>query len=185
MRWTSTSSAAQRRRKFSCTLARSSPRRSSRFRLSHGAGDTPPRRVEKPWTMAGSSRASEMRRGTPCFVSVRNIMPPFGGTENGRRHQPPPVICHGLAEFAPAGANKVKFIFGGGVYVAENSSRPANVRVRVSGAHVVHRSRPQPAQTIAQRSGCRLKLLRSGTPCRCISSILARCRKGTGRCGRP
>ena len=64
-------------------------------------------------------------------------MPPFGGTGNGRRLMPPPVICHGLAEFAPAGANKVKFIFGGGVYVAENSSRPANVRGRVFDAHVV------------------------------------------------
>ena len=69
-------------------------------------------------------------------------MPPFGGTENGRRLMPPPVICHGLAEFAPAGANKVKFIFGGGVYVAENSSRPANVRVRDFDAHVVRCSRP-------------------------------------------
>ena len=52
-------------------------------------------------------------------------------------------------------------------------------------AHVVRCSRPQPAQTTAQRSGCRLKLLRSGTPCRCISSTSARCRRGTGRCGRP
>ena len=30
-----------------------------------------------------------------------------------------------LAEFAPAGANPMESIFGGGVYVAENSSRPA------------------------------------------------------------
>ena len=32
-----------------------------------------------------------------------------------------------LAEFAPAGANKVKIIFSGGVYVGENTFRPASV----------------------------------------------------------
>ena len=98
----------------------------------------------------------------------------------GRRLMPPPVILQCLAEFASADANKIKSIFGGGVYVAENSSRPANVRVRDFDAHVVRCSRPQPAQTTAQRSGCRLKLLRSGTPCRCISSTSARCRRHFG-----
>ena len=34
-----------------------------------------------------------------------------------------------LAEFAPAGANKVLTIFTGGVYVGKNTSRLANVRV--------------------------------------------------------
>ena len=34
-----------------------------------------------------------------------------------------------LAEFAPAGAKKIKSIFCRGVYVAENTSRPANVRI--------------------------------------------------------
>ena len=33
-----------------------------------------------------------------------------------------------LAEFAPAGANKVKNIFAGGVYVGKNTFRLANVR---------------------------------------------------------
>ena len=33
-----------------------------------------------------------------------------------------------LAEFAPAGANKVQSIFAGGVYVGKNTSRLANVR---------------------------------------------------------
>ena len=32
-----------------------------------------------------------------------------------------------LAEFAPAGAKKVRIIFGGGVYVAENTLRHASV----------------------------------------------------------
>ena len=34
-----------------------------------------------------------------------------------------------LLEFAPAGANKIQYIFGGGVYVAENTSRLANVLI--------------------------------------------------------
>ena len=34
-----------------------------------------------------------------------------------------------LAEFAPAGANKVQSIFAGGVYVGKNTSRLANVRI--------------------------------------------------------
>jgi hypothetical protein len=34
-----------------------------------------------------------------------------------------------LTEFAPAGANKVKSVFHGGVYGVKNTSRPANVRV--------------------------------------------------------
>ena len=34
-----------------------------------------------------------------------------------------------LAEFAPAGANKVQGIFAGGVYVGKNTSRLANVRI--------------------------------------------------------
>ena len=34
-----------------------------------------------------------------------------------------------LAEFAPAGANKVQIIFAGGVYVGKNTSRLANVRI--------------------------------------------------------
>jgi len=53
---------------------------------------------------------------------------PFKGKAGGgisRR----PRSGKSLAEFAPAGAKKIGSIFGGGVYVAENSSRPANVRV--------------------------------------------------------
>ena len=60
------------------------------------------------------------------------------------------MLPKSLAEFASADANKIKSIFGGGVYVAENSSRPANVRVRDFDAHVVRCSRPQPAQKTAQ-----------------------------------
>ena len=38
-------------------------------------------------------------------------------------------VCRkSLAEFAPAGANKVLTIFSGGVYVGENTLRLANVR---------------------------------------------------------
>ena len=33
-----------------------------------------------------------------------------------------------LAEFAPAGAKNIKSVFGRGVYLAKNTSRPANVR---------------------------------------------------------
>ena len=41
--------AAQKRRKFSLTRSGSSPQLPPKFRLSQGAGDTPPTRVEKPW----------------------------------------------------------------------------------------------------------------------------------------
>lgn len=51
------------------------------------------------------------------------------------------MLPKSLAEFASADANKIKSIFGG-VYVAENSSQPANVRVRDFDAHVVRCSRP-------------------------------------------
>ncbi len=44
---------------------------------------------------------------------------------------PDPDCQKGLAEFAPAGANKVQSIFAGGVYVGKNTSRLANVQ-RVS-----------------------------------------------------
>ena len=37
------------------------------------------------------------------------------------------ILSKSLAEFAPAGANKVKIIFSGGVYVGENTFRPASV----------------------------------------------------------
>ena len=37
-------------------------------------------------------------------------------------------LSKNLAEFAPAGANKVQSIFAGGVYVGKNTSRLANVR---------------------------------------------------------
>ena len=38
-------------------------------------------------------------------------------------------VCRkSLAEFAPAGANKVLTIFSGGVYVGKNTFRLANVR---------------------------------------------------------
>ena len=57
-----------------------------------------------------------------------------------------------LAEFAPAGANKVQNIFAGGVYVGKNTSRLANVR-----AKRVRCGEPQPFQTRAQRSGSRLR----------------------------
>ena len=40
--------AVQKRRKFSATRSGSSPRAAPRFRLSQGAGETPPSRVEKP-----------------------------------------------------------------------------------------------------------------------------------------
>ena len=43
-------------------------------------------------------------------------------------HAAPSSDCQkSLAEFAPAGANKVKIIFSGGVYVGENTFRPASV----------------------------------------------------------
>ena len=42
-------------------------------------------------------------------------------------------VCRkSLAEFAPAGANKVLTIFSGGVYVGENTLRLANVRALAS-----------------------------------------------------
>ena len=63
-------------------------------------------------------------------------------------------VCRkSLAEFAPAGANKVLTIFSGGVYVGENTSRLANVR-----AKRVRCGEPQPLQTRAQRSGSRLSV---------------------------
>ena len=37
-------------------------------------------------------------------------------------------VVESLAEFAPSGAKKFEFVFGRGVYVDENTSRPANVR---------------------------------------------------------
>ena len=37
-------------------------------------------------------------------------------------------LSKSLAEFAPAGANKVQSIFAGGMYVGKNTSRLANVR---------------------------------------------------------
>ena len=37
-----------------------------------------------------------------------------------------------LAEFEPAGANKVPSIFAGGMYVGKNTSRLANVRAKAS-----------------------------------------------------
>ena len=37
-------------------------------------------------------------------------------------------LSKSLAEFAPAGANKVQNIFAGGVYVGKNTFRLANVR---------------------------------------------------------
>ena len=40
-----------------------------------------------------------------------------------------PDCQRSLAEFAPAGANKVQSIFAGGVYVGKNTSRLANVRI--------------------------------------------------------
>ena len=49
-----------------------------------------------------------------------------------------------LAEFASADAKKVKSIFGGGVYVAENTHRLANVRLCAEGAQIVRCSEPQP-----------------------------------------
>ena len=57
-----------------------------------------------------------------------------------------------LAEFAPAGANKVLTIFSGDMCVGENTSRLANVR-----AQRVRCGEPQPFQTRAQRSGSRLR----------------------------
>ena len=43
-------------------------------------------------------------------------------------HSPGQFVEKSLAEFAPAGANKVQSIFAGGVYVGKNTSRLANVR---------------------------------------------------------
>ena len=57
-----------------------------------------------------------------------------------------------LAEFAPAGANRVLIIFSGDMCVGENTSRLANVR-----AKRVRCGEPQPFQTRAQRSGSRLR----------------------------
>ena len=57
-----------------------------------------------------------------------------------------------LAEFAPAGANRVLIIFSGDMCVGENTFRLANVR-----AQRVRCGEPQPFQTRAQRSGSRLR----------------------------
>ena len=38
-------------------------------------------------------------------------------------------IVKSLAEFAPAGAKEMEIIFSGGMYVGENTSRLANVRI--------------------------------------------------------
>ena len=59
-----------------------------------------------------------------------------------------------LAEFAPAGANKVLTIFSGDMCVGENTLRLANVRSKS-----VRCGEPQPLQTRAQRSGSRLTCL--------------------------
>ena len=54
-------------------------------------------------------------------------------------------VCRkSLAEFAPAGANKVQNIFAGGVYVGKNTFRLANVRSKS-----VRCGEPQPLQTRA------------------------------------
>ena len=65
----------------------------------------------------------------------------------------PDLVCRkSLAEFAPAGANKVLTIFSGDMCVGENTFRLANVR-----AQRVRCGEPQPFQTRAQRSGSRLR----------------------------
>ena len=51
-----------------------------------------------------------------------------------------------LAEFAPAGANKFKSVFRGGVYVEENTFRPESVRVVRHRRTASARSRPHPSQ---------------------------------------
>jgi hypothetical protein len=38
-------------------------------------------------------------------------------------------LLKSLAEFAPPGANKIKSVFSGGMYVEKNTARPVNVRV--------------------------------------------------------
>ena len=61
-------------------------------------------------------------------------------------------LSKSLAEFAPAGANRVSIIFSGDMRVGENTARLANVR-----AERVRCGEPQPFQTRAQRSGSRLR----------------------------
>ena len=51
------------------------------------------------------------------IIEARTEIFPFG-----------PACRKSLAEFAPAGANRVQNIFAGGVYVGKNTSRLANVR---------------------------------------------------------
>ena len=71
--------AAQKRRKFSCTFSAVSPRPTPRFSESHGAGLTPPGRVEKPWQTAPASKSVLVcqSRAPLRFVS-NDIVSPFG-----------------------------------------------------------------------------------------------------------
>ena len=54
--------------------------------------------------------------------------PPQSSQQPQRKTAAAAVCRKSLAEFAPAGANKVQNIFAGGVYVGKNTSRLANVR---------------------------------------------------------
>ena len=66
---------------------------------------------------------------SPSFKRIPNIKKGAG------QHALLPSVCRkSLAEFAPAGAKKVKSVFGRGVYVDENTSRPANARTGLLGA---------------------------------------------------
>ncbi len=85
-----------------------------------------------------------------------------------------------LAEFAPAGANKVKIIFSGGVYVGENTSRPASVEFLCRRRRNYARSRVQAPQTRAQRSGSRLKRVKNSFLTRILRSHRGRRRQRLG-----
>ena len=65
--------------------------------------------------------------------------------------QKPRRVC------AAHGANKVQFVFSGGVYVGKNSSRPASVEFLCRRRRNYARSRVQAPQPRAQQSGSRLR----------------------------
>ena len=85
-----------------------------------------------------------------------------------------------LAEFAPAGANRVLIIFSGDMCVGENTFRLANVR-----AKRVRCGEPHPLKRTPQRSGVRLKkkppvhILWTG--CGCYAVIGVSFRRGVRR----
>ena len=80
--------------------------------------------------------------------------------------------------FAPAGAKMIRIIFCGGVYVAENTLRPASVEFFVLAQKIMRAAGCKPVQTKTQRSGFRLRACQKYFLTRSPSRRLLRRREG-------